>query len=337
MNERPRTAGHQAVIGLVVGQVVFAALFVFLLLSAYHQPTPHALPVGVAAPQAATLKLQSALDAYEPGGFDLRSYANDAQARSGVVDGYVDGALLIRPGRLVLLSAGAGGIGPVQALTGTFSALAAKTGQHLSVVDVVPPLRRDSEAFSAFFVILGVLLPSLVAGIVSSLVLVRTSVAGRAGVLVVVAGVIGLVTAGIGDVVAGLSHYLAIAGIVALFSLAISAPAAALARIKPVAAVLAFVVFVVLGIPASGGPGALGLFGPGFIRAFAPALPLGIAVDSLRSVVYFGGRDVERHLLVLGVWTVVGIAALALVVPRGTPIEPIDNSHTDGLRPEPEE
>ena len=55
MNEPART-GHQyqMLVGLVAGQVLFAALFVFLLLSAYHQPTPHTLPVGVAAPQAVT-------------------------------------------------------------------------------------------------------------------------------------------------------------------------------------------------------------------------------------------------------------------------------------------
>ena len=320
---------HHVVVGLVVGQVVFATLFVCLLLSAYHQPTPHELPVGVAASPAITQKLQVALDSHEPGGFDLRPYPTAGQARLGVIDGQVDGALLVGPGKLSLLTAGAGGIGPVQALTGAFSTVAAKTGQQLSVVDVVPPLRRDSEAFSALFVILGVLFPSLVAGIASSLLLRQSPLALRIGALAAVAALIGLGAAEIADGVVGFGHYLAITGIVALFSLAISAPAAALARIKPAAAVVAFLVFVVIGIPTSGGPGALAPFGPSFLRVLDPALPLGIAVDALRSTVYFRGHDINGHLLVLAIWTAFEFAVLALIVPRARPDVPTDSARTE--------
>ena len=42
--------------------------------------------------------------------------------------------------------------------------MAAKTGQALTVTDVVPPLSGDSEALSPFFLVLGVLFPGLVAG-----------------------------------------------------------------------------------------------------------------------------------------------------------------------------
>lgn len=317
MNQRTvNDQGHRGLAALAAGQVVFAAVFVFLLLSAFHQPTPHALPVGVVASPAVTRQLQVALDAHEPGGFDLRSYPDAARARLGVIDGHIDGALVVAPGSLRLLTAGAGGIGPVQALTGAFDAVAARTGQHLLVVDVVPPLPGDSEAFSAFFVILGVLFPSLVTGIASSLLLRRSPPAWRVGMLVAVAAVIGLIAAGIADGVAGFGDYLAIAGIVGLFSLAISAPTAALARIKPVAAVVAFLVFVVCGIPASGGPGALATFAPGFVRVLDPALPLGVAVAALRSTVYFHGHDASGQLGVLAVWAAAGFAALILLLSR---------------------
>jgi hypothetical protein len=316
--KEPARTGHryQVLVGLVAGLVLFAALFVFLLLSAYHQPTPHALPVGVAAPRTVTRQLQIALDAHQPGGFALRSYPDAAGARSGVIAGHVDGALLVGPSGLRLLTAGAGGTGPVQALTGAFGAVAANTGQHLSIVDVVPPLRGDSEAFSVFFLILGVLFPSLIAGIASSLVLRRSPWSWRVGVLVVVAAMIGVLAAAITEGVVGFGHYLETAGIVALFSMAISGPVAALARIKPAAAILAFLAFVVLGIPVSGGPGALAPFAPGFLRVLDPALPFGVAVDALRSAVYFHGHDVTGRLWVLAIWTAVGVAALVLIVPR---------------------
>lgn len=308
--------GYRRLAGFAAGQVVFAAVFVFLLLSAFHRPAPHALPVGVVATPAITRQLQVALDAHEPGGFDLRSYPDVAHARLAVIGGHADGALVVGPHSLRLLTAGAGGIGPVQALTGAFDAVAARTGQHFSVVDVVPPLSGDSEAFSAFFVILGVLFPSLVIGIASALLPMGFRSAWRAGMLGAVAVVIGLVAAGIADGVAGLGNYLAIAGIVALFSLAISAPTAALARIKPAAAAVAFLVFVVCGIPASGGPGALASFGPGFVRVLDPALPLGVAVAALRSTVYFHGHDAGGQIGVLAVWAAAGFAALILLLFR---------------------
>ncbi len=320
MNQRTvNDQGHRGLAGFAAGQVVLAAAFVFLLLSAFHQPAPHALPVGVVATPAITRQLQAALDAHEPGGFDLRSYPDAAPARLGVTGGDVDGALVVAPGSLRLLTAGAGGIGPVQALTGAFDAVAASTGQHLSVVDVVPPLSGDSEAFSAFFVILGVLFPSLVTGIASSLLLRGSSAAWRVGMLVAVAVVIGLVAAGIADGVAGFGNYLAIFGIVALFSLAISAPTAALARIKPAAAAVAFLVFVIFGIPASGGPGALAAFGPGFLRVLDPALPLGVAVAALRSTVYFHGHDAAGQLGILAAWAAAGCAALVPLLFRQRP------------------
>jgi hypothetical protein len=311
--------GHRRLAGVAAGQVVFAAVFVFLLLSAFHQPAPHALPTGVVATPAVTRQLQAALDAHEPGEFDLRSFPDAARARLGVISGDVDGAIVVAPRDLRLLTAGAGGIGPVQALTGAFDALVASTGQQLSVVDVVPPLSRDSEAFSVFFVILGVLFPSLVTGFASSLLLKRSRLARRVGMLVAVAVVIGVVSACFADGVAGLGNYLAIAGIVALFSLAISAPTAALARIKPAAAVVALLIFVVFGIPASGGPGNLAAFAPGFVRVLDPALPLGVAVDALRSAVYFHGHDAVAQLGVLAVWAAAGIAALILVLFRQRP------------------
>jgi hypothetical protein len=130
---------------------------------------------------------------------------------------------------------------------------------------------------------------------------------------VAVAVVIGLIVAGIADGVAGFGDYLAIAGIVALFSLAISAPTAALGRIKPVLAAVAFVFFIVLGMPVSGGPGGLASFGPASLRLFDPALPLGVAASALRNTVYFNGHDTSGQLWVLAAWAAVGVALLAFL------------------------
>lgn len=318
VRERAGVAARYRVhVGFVTIHLVFAVVFVTLLLSAFHQPMPHDLPVGIVARAPSTRQIQTALDAHHPGAFDLRRYASETQSRRAIEDRSVDGALVVTPGGLRLLTAEAGGTGPAQALTAAFDALAAKTGHALTVVDVVAPADGDSEAFSVFFIIIGVLFPSIATGSISALVLRRAPARWRIGVLAAVAVVIGLVVAAIADGFTGLGHYPAIAGIVALLSLAISAPTAALARIKPPAAALAVLVFVVFGIPVSGGPGGLAPFAPGFLRVFDNALPVGVAVTALRGTVYFGGHHIATHLVVLAVWAAAGTAALgALVVTR---------------------
>jgi nucleotide-binding universal stress UspA family protein len=141
---------------------------------------------------------------------------------------------------------------------------------------------------------------------------------------VTVAVVIGTVAAGIADGVAGLGHYAAIAGIIALFSLAVSAPTAVLGRIRPPLTAIAVLVFLVLGLPASGGPANLASFGPGWLRVFGPALPLGAAASAVRNVTYFGGYDTAGHLWVLAAWAAAGLAGLVLAVAlrRQAPVRP---------------
>jgi nucleotide-binding universal stress UspA family protein len=217
-------------------------------------------------------------------------------------------------GHLRLLVAQAGGSGPAQALTRVFSAMAARSGQRLAVTDAVPPLPRDSDALSPFFVILGVLVPSLAAGSASAMAFRRARPAWCVAAPAAAAVVIAVISAGIADGLAGLGNYAAIAGVVALFSLAVSAPTAVLGRIWPPLTAAAVLVFLVLGIPVSGGPANLAAFGPGFLRPLDPALPLGAAADAVRNVVYFGGHDTAARIWVLAAWAIAGVAGLALTV-----------------------
>jgi len=300
--------------GFILAHAAFAAIFVTLVLSAFHAPSPHAVPVGIVAPATATGQVEDALDASAQGGFDLRVYPSEARARTGIAHREVDGALIATGRQLRLLVAQADGTGPAQALTKAFDTIAARSGRPLAVTDVAPPLADDSEALSPFFVVLGVLIPSLVAGSASALVFRRARLAWCVAAPAVVAVAIGLVAAGIADGVSGLGHFAAIAAIVALFSLAVAAPMAALGRIWPPLVSLALLVFLVFGIPASGGPANLAPFGPAFLRLLHPVLPFGAAADALRGAVYFDGFGTAGPVSVLAVWAAAGVTALALVV-----------------------
>jgi nucleotide-binding universal stress UspA family protein len=310
---RAHRAGFRPHLGYVAAIVLFAAVFASLVLSAFHAPKPHDLSVGIVAPAPVTRQVEGALDAAEPGGFDLRVYPSEAAARAAIAQGSVYGALIDSSGGPRLLVAQAAGTAPTQTLTTAFGAVAAHSGHSLVVTDVVPPLPEDSLALSPFFVILSVLFPSLAAGSASALVFRRAKAAWCVAAPVVAAIGIGAVAAAIADGVAGLGHYPAIAGIVALFALAVAAPTAALGRIKPPLMALMLLVGVVLGIPVSGGPSGLAPFVPSFLRVLHPALPLGLAANVVRSVVYFNGYGTTGPLWVLAAWAVLGLVALTLV------------------------
>ena len=299
-------------LALVAINVAFGAVFLTVTLSAFHKPTPHAVPVGIVAPAGGAQRLDSALERTAPGGFALRAYPSEARARTGIADRQVDGAVVAGTHATTLLIARAGGSAPAQLLTTTATALAAHTGKRLAVVDAVPPLADDSQALSPYFMILCVLFPSVATGSATAHLFRRRRAIWRIGVPVVTAAAVGLAAAAVADVITGAGDYVSIAGIVALFSLAIAAPTAALGRIRLQLIGLAVLTFLVLGIPASGGPSNLSAFVPGFLRTLHSVLPLGVATDALRNTVYFHGNDTAGHLWVLGAWAAAGIAVLLL-------------------------
>ena len=306
-------AQYRALAGFIVVSAAFAAIFVALTLSAYHAPRPHDLPVGIVAPAAVTSRVEHALDGAAPGAFGWRGYPSEAGARTGIEQREVNGALVASGPDLRLLVAQAGGSGPAQVLTQAFGAVAARSGRHLVVTDAVPPLPGDTLALSSFFVVLAVLIPSLAAGSGSALAFRRARPALAVAAPVAVAVVIGLVSAAVADGIAGLGNYAAIAGVVALFSLAVAAPTALLARIWPPLVTVAVLVLIVFGIPVSGGPANLASFGPAFLRVLDPVLPLGVAASVVRNVVYFGGHATALHLWVLTAWALAGVAGLIVV------------------------
>jgi len=310
---RSYPARYRALAGFIVASAAFAAIFVTLTLSAFHAPRPHDLPVGIAGAAAVTRQVEHTLDSAAPGAFDWRGYPSETDARTGIAQRQVDGALVASGPNLRLLVAQGGGTGPAQVLTQAAGAVAARSGRQLVVTDVVPPLPRDTQALSSFFVVLGVLIPALAAGSGSALAFRRARPALAVAVPVAVAVVIGVVSAAIADGIAGLGNYAAIAGVVALFSLAVAAPTAVLARIWPPLVAVAVLVLIVFGIPVSGGPANLASFGPAFLRVLDPVLPLGLAASVVRNVVYFGGHATALHLWVLAAWALAGVAGLIAV------------------------
>ena len=309
---------YRALAGFIVATAAFAAIFVALAVGAYHAPRPHNLPVGIVGSAAASGGIEHALDGALPGAIAWRSYPSAASAATGIADRQVDGAVVASASHLQVLITSGGGSAAANFLPSAFGTVAAHTGQSVAVTDVVPALPGDSQGLSSFFLLLAVLIPSVAAG--SGTALAFRKARPALGVLapVAVAIVVGLVAAAVADGIAGLGHYPAIAAVVALFSLAVTAPTAVLARIKPPLVALAVLLFIVAGIPMSGGPAGLASFSNGFFRLFNSVLPLGLAASIVRNVVYFGGHATALHLWLLAAWAVGGLAGLVLLAVRAS-------------------
>ncbi len=310
---KPRMSEPQQrlLVGAVAG-LVLAMCFAGSFLAAFHEPSPHRLPVAVVAPGPEVGQLEAGLNATSRGAFRLEPYGTQAAARAAVADRNVDGAFIVTAHALRLVVASAAGMAPAQTLTQAFTKLIASGRQHLQVTDMVPLPANNREGLSIFFLVVSVLLPSLIFGATSSLIAQEAPAALQTAVLVAFALLIGAATVWIADGLTGAlpGHYLALAGTAALLSLAISAPTAALARIAAPGAAVAILTFLIVGVPATGGPVGLAQFMPAFFRTFNSALPPNVTVPALTNIAYFHAHAIASDLWVLAAWAVAGVLAL---------------------------
>jgi hypothetical protein len=127
----------------------------------------------------------------------------------------------------------------------------------------------------------------------------------------------GLITALVTNVLVGAypGHFFAVWGVATLFVLAIGLPIAAFQVIFGIAGTaIGWILFLVIGNPASGGSSAPQLL-PGFWRTLSQILPPGAGVTSLRDVVYFNGHGSSHALIVLALYAALG-AGVALIAYR---------------------
>jgi hypothetical protein len=310
--------------------LLVAFAFVFFFTSALHDPKPNGMRVGFVGPPAAEATAQAALDQAVPGGLDLRRYATVQEARDAVRDQSVDGAFVAGPGRPTLITAGALGASVNDVLHAAFGALSAAQGQHLTTVDVAPVPAHDARALSAFFLVAGTTIGSLVFAIAlyflgghGAYAPIQVRLALIAAFAVLAGLVVGADTAWVADGLSG--SFIAVAGMIALLSAAVSLSTAAAARwMGAPGLALSALVFMFFSLPASGGP-----IGPEFVpdlyQAIAVFLPSHAALVGLHGVVYFDGGGVAGAIIVLLCWIAAALAAhlVAHLLGRRAPRPPV--------------
>jgi hypothetical protein len=312
-----------------VAIVLFPALvlmlaFAFSYVGAFHDPTPHNVPVAVVGPPAAT----SQLDALTGDPLDARQASSRADALLQIDDREVYGAYDATTNRLFVASAA--NRATAIALAATFNRVAAaRGGPAVRVTDVKPLPPKDPNGTAAFYAVIawvfgGYIGSTLIGLIGSPRSRSRQRAAARIGAFAgfgIVGGILSVVMLRACFVVFS-GHVVALCAIAALTIFASGAATGGIqAAAGPAGTGLVILVFVILGNAASGGPFARPLL-PGLWRTIGGVLPPGASVDLARSALFFGGARIAGPILVLVGWTALG-TALAVAF-GGRIVDPVD-------------
>ena len=314
----------KAVTLVLLPALVLTLAFAFSYVGAFHDPTPHQVPVGVVGPPTVAAQLNGL-----PGDpLDARQASSRSDALSQIDDRDVYGAYEAATNHLFVASAA--NRATAVALEETFDrAAAAQGGPAVRVTDVKPLSPNDPNGTAVFYAVIawvfgGYIASTLIGLIGSPRSSSRQRAAARLGALAgfsIVAGILSVVILRTSfDVFSG--HVVALSAIAAGTIFASGAATAGIqAALGPAGTGLVILVFVILGNAASGGPFARPLL-PGFWSTVGGVLPPGAAVDLARSALFFDGARITGPILVLVGWAAVGtLLALGL---GGRITDPVD-------------
>jgi hypothetical protein len=294
---------------LVVAGVVLLFAFTALYVTAFHDPRARGLDVGFVGTPAQAARAQSALDTVADGAFDVRRYADESVARAALLDTDVRGVLVQGAPRDRILVAQALGAAPTETVTKALRGAAAAAGAPALVQDLRPLPSSDRRGLSSLFTVIGTLIPSLVFGVLLTLLGRRLPARARWSAVAAYAVFAGLVAAFNVEVLVGAlpGDFAGIALVCGLLALAVSAAAHGLGHLGgPAGIAIAVLMLMLLGVSAAGGAVTYELE-PGFYGAVSQLLPPGAALTAVRNVEYFDWAATLGPLVVLGAWAAGGL------------------------------
>jgi hypothetical protein len=282
--------------------VVLIGLFVFFFITPAHDPKPNGLPVAVVGQPPSADELVSRLESRD---FDVERVATAEEAQQRIDDRDVYGAFVAQPGPPRLLVASGASVPAAELLTGI-----AEEAGITQVDDVKPTDPDDPRGVTINLLVLALVITSILTALVAVQMLPGLRALGPRVASAATAAVIGgLLALGIVKAEGALpGPLIAELAVVALAIFAVAICSAGIIRlIGPAGAGAPFLLFLMLGNPASGQASApellptpwypLGLF-----------MPPGALGDGLRGVAYFDGAQVLMPVLVLLVWAALGVA-----------------------------
>lgn len=279
-----------------------------------HKPEPHDIPVAVVAavPEQAE-RAAAGLRAGLNGVADITVAASVDEARERILarDLVVAYVLPSTPGgEAVLYSSSAAGSSQHTMVQTMFRQVAAGQQMPLAVTDVSPLSETDTMGSNSLYVgmswiMSGFLMLAVLRGGAPHIRRLRQFLPILGGWAIGMSTWLWLLF----DVIIGAvnGHAPEMIGFGALTIFAVSLVTAVFTRTFGLAAIVPMmVVLMMAGVPASGGGLSIYMV-PEFFRTLQGVLPLPAAVDTARSLVYFGGVGVGRNLAVVAVWAAVGL------------------------------
>ncbi|RFS87198.1 ABC transporter permease [Actinomadura spongiicola] len=317
-----RTHDRRKPIAVLVVVSLIGLIFTGSFLGALHHLEPHKVPVAVVAPPHAVDRLGALMERKAEGAFDLTAYDDQRKARDALLERDVDAVFVPgapgAPGKggATLIVAGANGRTVQNAVTAAFQGVGQATGQPVTVKDVRPLPDGDNNGVSAIFFVITTVIPAVILAVLLAVAAPRVGAGRRLGLLaagsVALGGVNAWVAAGLTGALTGAP--LELWALASLLVFAVASFAAGAWRVAgPPAVGLTALLFIPIGVPASGGP-----IGPQFIPQWYATvgdwLPVAASVDAVRNTVYFDGNAIGGPLLVLALWVAAGLALV--VVPK---------------------
>ncbi|WP_072812280.1 ABC transporter permease [Rhodococcus zopfii] len=300
-----------------LGMVV---MMLSVMLGAMYQPTPRDMPVTVvAATTEQAEQVVAGLEQNMSGLFELRASDSIDDARADVQDRTVVAAYVLPSATsptATLITNEAAGMSQQQVVTTIFGQVAAGSQMPFTTENLAPLPGSDSMGTVTLYVAMGWIMSGFMLVVVAgsaqpAAMRLRRLLPIAAGWAVFMSAVIWVIADPIVGAVDG--HFLPLfgTGIVAIF--ATSMFTAVPARLFGLLAVLPAVgILMFLGVPASNGAMSMYMT-PEIFKFLHGVLPMPAAVESVRSILYFGGDAVGGHLLTLAIWGAVSLLCVVAI------------------------
>ncbi|BDZ51966.1 hypothetical protein GCM10025867_42070 [Frondihabitans sucicola] len=316
----PRTLlGTPAAVFRAFGLAVLVPLFLAVgmsmaYLGAFHQPTPHDLPVAVVGTSAQTQVFAQTLSDQDPGALSVRTVDTEARARTLIENRTLTAAYLPTATSATLLVSTAASETSANVAEKVFLPIAYSEKLPFTVVDVVPSGTHDSTGQGLFFLLVGLSVGSYATAAAVAAFAARLGIRWSIITSVVMSGVV----AGIAMTVAGPifhvidGHVWGIWTVGWLYSLAIILIGVGLHPILRHWTTAALtLMFVMLNFTSSGGIFAVHLM-PGFFAGLNTFWNGAAWLDAAQTIQYFPGHAFGLDILRLGLWAAVGLGLTLL-------------------------
>ncbi|MFI1195106.1 ABC transporter permease [Micromonospora sp. NPDC020750] len=295
-------------------------MVVGLMSFSMHKPEVHDLPVvvvGAVTEQAE--QVAAGLESKLGGMLDVQVAASVTEATDRILDQDIVAAYVLPQapgGEATLYTSSGAGVSQQSVAKAMFQQVAAQQQSPLKLTDVAPLTDTDTMGSNSLYmgmswIMAGFLMLAVLRGGAPELRRLRQFLPLLGGWSIGMAGWLWLLF----DVIIGAvgGHAWEMIGFGAVTIFAVSLVTGVFTRTFGLAAIVpVMVVMMLAGVPASGG-GLSVYMVPELFRALQDILPLPAAVDTARSLIYFGGDGVGRNLLVIAIWGAVGLV-LNLVV-----------------------